>query len=36
MHMYEGIKNNKPVGRSVGEITAAGLACILITQPNLI
>jgi hypothetical protein len=24
--MYEGIKNNKPVGRSVGDITAAGFA----------
>jgi hypothetical protein len=26
--MYEGIKNNKPIGRSVGEITAAGFVCI--------
>jgi len=35
--MYEDIKNSKPIGRSVGEITAAaGFACILITQPNLI
>jgi hypothetical protein len=36
MHVYEDVKNNKPIGRSVGEITAAGFDCILITQPNLI
>jgi hypothetical protein len=34
--MFEGIKNNKPIGRNVGEITAAHFARIQITQPNLI
>jgi hypothetical protein len=34
MHVYEGIKNNKPIGRSVGEIIAAGFDCIVIRQPS--